>query len=113
MPLIGSITCTDCDRKFSVSQNNLSNNDINFIQCFTTTNFLQKNNYRTETNYKISRIVDIKFDFTSFFSQNFDLDDTELKNLLDEAYSYKGPKDKENKSEIFKVRVWEMLGNVN
>lgn len=35
--------------------------------------------------------------------QNFDLDESELKNLLDEAYSYKGPKDKENKSEIFKV----------
>ena len=45
----------------------------------------------------------------TFFLQNLDLDDdlnlndNELKNLLDEAYSYKGPKDKENKSEIFKV----------
>lgn len=37
--------------------------------------------------------------------QNFDLDECELKNLLDEAYSYKGPKDKENKSEIFKVCI--------
>lgn len=45
----------------------------------------------------------MKFHFI-FHPQNLDLDDTELKNLLDEAYSYKGPKDKENKSEIFKVR---------
>lgn len=42
-----------------------------------------------------------------FLLQNFDLDESELKNLLDEAYSYKGPKDKENKSEIFKVCVTE------
>lgn len=35
--------------------------------------------------------------------QNLDLDESELKNLLEEAYSYKGPKDKENKSETFKV----------
>lgn len=44
--------------------------------------------------------------FCIFFcccSQNLDLDDAELKNLLEEAYSYKGPKDKENKSETFKV----------
>ncbi|XP_031638243.1 putative mediator of RNA polymerase II transcription subunit 26 isoform X2 [Contarinia nasturtii] len=39
---------------------------------------------------------------TQQVTKNLDLDDYELKNLLDEAYSYKGPKDKENKSEIFK-----------
>lgn len=40
-----------------------------------------------------------------FIFQNIKLlDDDQLKNLLDEAISYKGPKDKENKSEIFKVR---------
>ncbi|XP_055311418.1 putative uncharacterized protein DDB_G0277255 isoform X2 [Sitodiplosis mosellana] len=38
---------------------------------------------------------------------NLNLDDNELKNLLDEAFTYKGPKDKENKSELFK----ELLHN--
>lgn len=47
--------------------------------------------------------IEIFTNFIDFFLQNLDLDDNELKNLLDEAYSYKGPKDKENKSDIFKV----------
>lgn len=41
-----------------------------------------------------------------FSLQNLDYvlsSDNELKNLLDEAFSYKGPKDIENKSDIFKV----------
>lgn len=32
-----------------------------------------------------------------------DWDDTKLKELLDEAYSYKNPRDKENKSKTFLV----------
>ena len=31
------------------------------------------------------------------------LDDTELKNLLDEAITYKSPKDRKGKSELFNV----------
>lgn len=42
--------------------------------------------------------------FVFVYFQNIkNLDDDALKSLLDEAISYKGPKDKENKSEIFKV----------
>lgn len=33
------------------------------------------------------------------------LDDNNLKKLLEEAYSYKNPRDKENKSEIFLVSL--------
>lgn len=50
-----------------------------------------------------------RFSFVGLDSQtnkNFNsYDDDELRNLLEEAVSYKGPKDKENKSDVFKVRV--------
>lgn len=39
-----------------------------------------------------------------FFQEVSDLNDRELKALLDEAMNYKNPKDREGKSELFNVR---------
>lgn len=54
----------------------------------------------------------IRLFFYFYLLQNLkNLDDDALKSLLDEAISYKGPKDKENKSEIFKVRPMIVIHN--
>jgi hypothetical protein len=41
--------------------------------------------------------------FFSLFQQLANLNDNQLKDLLEEAVSYRNPKDKEKKSEMFKV----------
>lgn len=62
-------------------------------------------NVQWEKNQSVNKWVNLIFPFYIFFSlQNFEhFDDGQLKALLDEAITYKTPKDREHKSEAFKV----------